>query len=418
MRPGVFVLTLAALTASLLAVTACGGGDAAPVSDASAGVSGDALVAQPDASDAGPDATAPDAFYDGRADSPDAPAPPALAPSGPVVLDNQTDASVVGLHVTSDAGACVRIVGGAHVSVRGSEIGPCAGNGIEVSGGAHDVTIADNYVHPEHPAAGCCDTGDGLFVSGADTLLVQGNVIAYGEANIEMNTVTGVHVVGNFLLNPQNAGSRGQNVQVWGQSSDLHVENNYTLSSLDPMYAYAEKQEDSINFGLSDQIVAKGNYVTGGHSPSGCGIIADEAATNVQFLSNVLVDTGQCGINISDGTNQLVDGNKILNSTPVVGGGNSGLVVWKEYPEACGPVTVSNNISSALKPDLTTESGYWNGGGCDPVTLTSNVWDALARAMLTPAAQKLPPPPIPPLPFACVAPAPWVNNASFSRCAK
>ena len=65
---------------------------------------------------------------------------------------------------------------------------------------------------------------------------------------------------------------------------------------------------------------------------------------------------------------------------------------------------------------MVTESGYWNGGGCDPVTLTNNVWDAAARAQLTPVDQKLPPPAIPPSPLQCVAPAPWVNATGAPPC--
>jgi hypothetical protein len=162
--------------------------------------------------------------------------------------------------------------------------------------------------------------------------------------------------------------------------------------------------------------VAQGNYIQGGQSPSGCGLIADEAANGAQFLDNVLVDTGQCGIGISSGTSQVVTGNKILNRTPVAGAGDTGLYVWSQYSEACGPVTVANNVSSELKPDMVTESGYWNGGGCEPVTLSGNVWDAAARTELSPAAQKLPPPLVPPAPRQCVAPAPWVSFTGMPAC--
>lgn len=338
-----------------------------------------------------------------------------LRPSGPIVITNASDAGIVGLHITSDAGPCVVVTGSSHVVIEGSEIGPCAGNGIEVHGG-DDVTIADSFIHPEHPASGCCDTGDGVYVNGTSNVLVQGNVIAYGEANIEMTKVTHVRVVGNHLVNPRNGQSRGQNFQVWAGSSDVSVIGNYALSSFDAKYKYPPKQEDSINFGFTDGIIAKGNYVVGGQSPSGCGIIADEAANGAQFLDNVILDTGQCGISIASGTSAQVDGNRILNRNPVDGGGNTGLIVWKQYPDPCGPVVMTNNVSSEVKPDMTTESGYWNGGGCEPVTFTGNVLDAPARALLLPVDVKLPPPPVPPLPRRCVAPAPWVNHTGFAPC--
>ena len=145
-------------------------------------------------------------------------------------------------------------------------------------------------------------------------------MIAFGEANIEINGAASnnISVIGNFLLNPRNAGSRGQNVQSWPASpsspnTNITVSDNYTLSSTDTnIYPYPENQEDSLNFGFTNGIVAQNNYLTGGHISSGCGIIADEAANSAQFLNNSLSNTGQCGIGIASGTNQTIAGNKIL----------------------------------------------------------------------------------------------------------
>ena len=157
-------------------------------------------------------------------------------------------------------------------------------------------------------------------------------MIVYGEANVEANNQTNISVIGNFFLNPRGgASSRGQNVQVWGNSTTVLVQNNYTLSSTDTsIFAFAEFQEDSINFGSNiSGVTAKGNYVTGGHSNSGCGIIADTGTLSEQFLNNTILNSGQCGIGITDGANAVVDGNKILNTTPVNGGGNTAIYVWK-----------------------------------------------------------------------------------------
>jgi hypothetical protein len=375
------------------------------------------VVAVTDSAAATPDSAAPDAAPELEAAAEaeaSAPVKP-LTPSGPVVIDGQDGGVVEGLKITSTTGDCVTLTNAFNVTVRSSDIGPCAGNAIVISGGG-SITIADSYVHPEHPPTSCCDTGDGVFASNTSMLTISGNVIAYGEANIEVQNSVGITVSGNFLLNPQNGGSRGQNFQAWSNCSNVTVENNYALSSLDPSYTFPEKQEDSINFGITSGIVAKGNYVQGGHSPSGCGIIADDGAVNATFSNNTLVDTGQCGLSIANGTNQSMDGNRVINSTPVAGGGNTAIVVWNQYAGACGPVGVTNNVASELKPDMTTESGYWNGGGCDPVTLTGNTFDSAARAMLTPVAQKLPPPLIPPAPVNCVAPSPYANQTGFPPC--
>ncbi len=323
------------------------------------------------------------------------------------------------LHITNPNGDCVTITNGTNITIRQSEIGPCKGNGIVISGGS-TINVFDNYIHPEGTLSGCCDVTDGIFASGTSNLAIQGNVIVYGEANIEAQSQTNLSVIGNFFLNPRGgANSRGQNVQVWGNSTTVLVQNNYTLASTDTTtYAYAEVQEDSINFGSNiSGVTAQGNYVTGGHSSSGCGVIADTGTLNEQFRGNTLLNTGQCGIGITDGTNVVVDSNKILNTTPVSGGGNTAIYVWKVNASdpPCGPTQISNNIASAIASDGTPNS-YWDGGGCDPVTLTNNTFDAAALTALSPASQKLPPPLIPPQPENCAIASPFTNNTTVPAC--
>jgi hypothetical protein len=346
-----------------------------------------------------------------------------LTPSGPITARGQTGVVVQGLHISNPNGDCVTITDSTNITIRQSEIGPCSGNGIVINNG-NTINIFDNYIHPEGALAGCCDVTDGIFANGTYSLTVQGNVIAYGEANIEAQNQTNITILGNFFLNPRNSGDRGQNIQVFYGSSNVLVENNYTLASVDTSrYKFAESQEDSINFGASTTgnftsgIIARNNYITGGHSASGCGLIAETGATSAQFLHNTLVGTGQCGIGIADGTNDVVDSNKVLNSTPVRGGGNAAIYVWKvnSSDPPCGPVQISNNIASAIASDNSANS-FWNGGGCEPVTKTNNTFDAAAQQALSPATVKLPPPPIPPQPNTCVIASPFTNNVSLPAC--
>jgi hypothetical protein len=350
--------------------------------------------------------------------------PSSVTPSGPIQISGQNGTVVENLHISNPSGDCVVISNSTNVIIRRSEIGPCGGNGVKISGG-NTIAIYDNYIHPEKPlATSCCDTHDGIFANNTSTISIQGNVIAYGEANIEVSSATAVTAMGNFLLNPIDSNpslpadgqSRGQNFQAWGNNSDITVANNYALSSTDTSkYLFAENQEDSINFGLTSGIIVRGNYITGGHSPSGCGLIADDQANGAQFLNNTVLDTGQCGIAIADGTNQLVDSNRVLNRTPVPGGGNTAIYVWKQYAAACGPVTVSNNVAAEIRSDG-TQSGFWNGGGCEPVTLTSNTFDAAAQTLLGSPSQTMPSPKIPPAPKDCAVVSPFTNNTSLPAC--
>lgn len=347
-----------------------------------------------------------------------------LTPSGPIQINGQNGTVVENLHITNPSGDCVLISNSTNVIIRRSEIGPCGGHGVKISGG-NTTGIYDNFIHPEKPlATNCCDTHDGIFANNTSNLSIQGNVIAYGESNIEVTNSTTVTAIGNFLLNPidsdpsQHADgqSRGQNFQAWGRNSGITVENNYALSSTDrSKYLFPENQEDAINFGLTNGIVVQGNYITGGHSRSGCGVIADDASNSAQFLNNTLLDTGQCGLSIASGTNQVVSNNRILNRTPVAGGGNTAIMVWKQYSSACGPVTVSGNIATETKPDG-SQSGFWNGGGCGTVSSTNNTFDGAALTLLTPPSKTMPPPSIPPVPKDCVVVTPFTNNTSLPSC--
>src|SRR5579864_7593725 len=342
-----------------------------------------------------------------------------LVASGPLNINGQSGTVLQNLHITNPNGDCLTLSNSSNITIRASEIGPCKGNGIVITGGT-TISVLDNYIHPEGPLAGCCDVTDGIITNGTSNLTVQGNVIAYGETNIEAAGQTNIKIVGNFFLNPRGgANSRGQNIQVWNNNSGVTVQNNYTLASTDTTkYKFAEAQEDSINFGPSTSgIMVQGNYVTGGHSASGCGVIADTGVVSGQFLSNTFLNTGQCGIGITSGVNVVVDSNKILNTMPVSGSGNTAIYVWKTVSsDSCGPVLVSNNIASAITTTGTPDS-YFDGGGCAPVTLMGNTFDSAAAMLLSPPSSKLPAPPIPPGPANCVAPSPFSNNTAFAPCA-
>ena len=346
--------------------------------------------------------------------------------SGPLTINGQNGTVISHLHITSTTGNCVTITNSTNITIQNSEIGPCGtsggsttGNGISMSG-SNGILIYDNYIHPETLSSSCCDHHDGIFGTGGNqNVTIQGNVIAYGESNIEFNGANStISVIGNFLLNPRGPYPRGQNFQCWGSSlssacSSATVQSNYALSSTDTtLYAYPENQEDSINFGFTNGALVQGNFVTGGHSGSGCGLIADDTANNVQFKNNQLLNTGQCGIGIADGTNAVVDRNKIYNTNPVSGAGNTALYVWKQYTNACGPTTVSNNIADEIRSDG-THSGYWDGGGCSATT-SGNTFGSAADSLLTPVNTIYVPPLIPPQPKNCIVTSPFTTNTPVS----
>src|SRR5882724_5481806 len=115
------------------------------------------------------------------------------------------------LRITSKAGNCVTITGAANITIQNAEIGPCGGGGIEISKSS-GINIFDSYIHTETLSQGCCDNNDGIYAhNGSKDILVQGNVIAYGESNVEALGVARIRVVVNFLVNPRGPKPRGQN---------------------------------------------------------------------------------------------------------------------------------------------------------------------------------------------------------------
>jgi hypothetical protein len=340
--------------------------------------------------------------------------------SGPIVIRNQSGTVIEGLSITSGSGDCVTIIDSTNITIQNSEIGPCGGNGVSISGGS-GINIFDSYIHPETLASRCCDRNDGIYsIGGTRNLLIQGNVIAYGESNIDVQGGNTVKVIGNFLLNPRDeqggTGPRGNNFQCWNNCSNVTVQNNYALSSLDTtQYLYPEATKDSISFGVFSGFVAQGNFITGGHSVSGCGIMADTFSNDGQILDNMLLDTGQCGIGITDGSH-IASGNKVYSTNPVLGGGNAAMYV-AHYggSKTCGPITITNNVADEIAPNG-DHVGWFNAGNCGQIDLNTDTFGKSADPLLTPVSDVLVPPLIPPQPKNCVATSPYSTQTSSPAC--
>jgi hypothetical protein len=340
-----------------------------------------------------------------------------LTPSGPIVINGENGTIIKGLKITSATGDCVTITNSTNITIMNSEVGPCAGNGIKIYAGT-GISIYDSYIHPETLATGCCDHNDGVFAFGnPSNLTIQGDVIAYGESNIEVHGGTTVSVIGNLLLNPRGpSASRGNNFECWSNCSGVLVQNNYALSSDDTsQYLYPEATQDSINVGVSNSFIIQGNLITGGHSVDGCGIMADTFANEGQVLQNRLLNTGQCGIGLTDGT-EVADSNLVYNTTPVRGSANTAMYV-AHFGQSltCGPMTITNNVSDEIRSDG-THSGWWNAGNCGTIDTSTDVFGAPADGSLNPVSTVFVPPLVPPVPMNCVALSPYSTQTSAAAC--
>jgi hypothetical protein len=358
--------------------------------------------------------------------------------------------------ISTTSGDCVDMNGVSNVTFENSDIGPCAGRGVYINGGSGN-NVYDSYIHVETTAGACCDGHDGVFVNGSNSDTIQGNVVAYGETNIQTFNANNTVITGNFLLNPQGPFPRGEQIQT-GVGTTVTITNNLLVSTPDSNLGPAigtsssapilygqdntsNRPSDNLSIYVTQNADVENNYITGGldaktpnsggaQDAAGCGLIADGSSSlapnNARFINNILVNTGECAIGIATGTNQTVTGNKSISLNPNTGG-NTADYVWNQYSPACGPVLLKGNIGTLIRSNGYA-SGYWNGGGCAAVTCdgtnpnidSCNTFDygsgrtAYNALIADPAITT--PPLIPPMPKNCVATSPYSTQTSLPRC--
>jgi hypothetical protein len=366
--------------------------------------------------------------------------------------------------ITTTSGDCLNFHGVSNVTFQQSEIGPCGqdnstaqSQGINIDPSSSNIHIYDNYIHTTYKASQCCDSHDGIFDAGANSI-IQGNIVTFWESNIEGgNGQHGSLITGNFLLNPRGPFPRGMQIGtgVANNSSNVTVSHNRTLScqqsasicaqsgavaclacsastlSSVPISIYAVQADAIAMFEVQTSTVDS-NWVEGGDNAAGQGISVDEGSNNSTITNNVLKDTGQGCIGGTQGTG-TVTGNK-CESTVDIDVSQTGINFAKYGgSQSCGPWTVSNNVVSAL--GFTTGSpcnpaisacpfnSYFNDSTC-PVTLSGNTLDqgsfaahtAPGYIALNPIAVTNPPPLIPPLPKTCVIQSPYSSQTSLPGC--
>ncbi len=292
--------------------------------------------------------------------------------------------------ITNPSGPCITLHNVTNVWIENVEVGPCAGNGVKVTGGSA-IRVTNSLIHTER--AGPSDTGVGLYIANSTDVLAQGNQFERNESSVWAVESGNLRLIGNYSKNPLGPFPRGQHFQ-YDKVTGGEIRNNYGVA-----IAGQARQEDAINIYMSKGITVSGNYVTGGDSPSGCGIITDGTGPDNNLIeNNTLIRTAQCGVGIAAGANNIVRGNKVLDTNIPNGSGNTGIYVWNQYPGTCAGIVVENNIISNRWPNG-QYNDYWDGGNCGSVTFRGNILGAEARALLTPESTRLPPPPIPPQPY-------------------
>jgi len=310
-----------------------------------------------------------------------------LVSSSPIVIEGEDGIVIDGVRVFSEDGDCITIRDSTNITIRNSVIGPCAGRGVWVDGGSV-VAIVGNKIQTQYKPQECCDTGNGVYARLTDGITVESNDIAYSESNIQLNGVTNAVVRDNTLANPLGPFPRGQQIQIAGSfgvpdSRDVLIEGNLLIASKGAEFNFKENQEDAINIYHAHNVMVRENDVRGGSSPSGCGILVDDSSSETTIQNNRVYNTAQCGIGIASGLNHVVDSNRVLLNQEIPGGGNTAIYTWSQYPAPCSGVAVTNNVATFVRAN-DVQSGFFDGGGCEPVTLSNNVFDEAAHAILLP----------------------------------
>ena len=371
--------------------------------------------------------------------------------------------------ISTTSGPCVEMTDVSNVTIQDSNIGPCGTNnssadstGVEIVGGSSD-NIYDSYIHVENLSSDGGDDHEGVLVSGASNVTIQGNVFAYNETSVEVNggASSGIVINGNMSINPRGPFPRGQHFQTGSGTSNVTIANNRELSCQQAAttcgnhsaagdnpptnclacsastlsgdtFAYYADQEDANNiFGTAGATIT-GNWIEGGDSPSGQAILLDTGSSGTMLIeNNVLKNTGHGGIGPYAGSG-TISGNKLESSTDIDPNQN-GMYISNIAGGGCGPWNVSGNTlseaeyASSVCNAATSTCSFnsdGNDGSCGNTNYTNNTFDdgnygansAPGFKLLNPIATTNPPPLIPPVPKNCVAKSPFSTQTSKPGC--
>lgn len=314
------------------------------------------------------------------------------------------------LRVTSPNGH--GIVAADDVVIEDCLIGPVHGHGVLIDG-TRRVKVVNSIIATGRSRAGT-DQSHGVYMkNGARDILIQGCAFAQNESHMVAQNCYAITIRGNYGQNPLGPNPRGQHIQCYpvnkdGPESDgVIIDRNFF--EITPELEHSNPRdnvgvEDSINIGGGSKYAkVTDNYIVGGSCGSGCGIILEGRSDYGQALRNICIRTSQCGVSITGSAYCLAAENKVLDPNLTQLGwteGNTGIVAWYQSSTSPPEYTHDNRVDRNIVSNRWTNGQYsdiWIKSGCG--SKDGNTTGDSARALLTPEAEKLPRPPIPPLPW-------------------
>ncbi|OGU01755.1 MAG: hypothetical protein A2X82_18830 [Geobacteraceae bacterium GWC2_55_20] len=211
-----------------------------------------------------------------------------------------------------------------------------------------NITIINSSID----GANTSKQGLGISVYKSHNVLIQGNYIINCSSGMYALESTGIHFIGNLVIDVKGPKPRGQMVQ-FNQVSGI---NNLIKDNIAINRKGTSDPEDVINIFKShgevdSPIIIEGNYIYGDllygsedKSKSGSGImLADGGGSHIVARNNVVHSAGQVGIGVVSGDNITIENNLIYSSKS--NRSNVGLMVWSFYKIKPGSINVNNNIS-------------------------------------------------------------------------
>ena len=224
----------------------------------------------------------------------------------------------------------------------------------------------------------------GIFMNGCVNITIDSNYFYKVATGIFAYNSQGIQVKSNQFKDMQGPYPLGQFVQF----NHVSGSGNCFINNRGENITGESNAEDDINMNASNgvassPIMISGNWIRGGTSKSGGGIVLGDNGGSYQTAqNNILVNTCGYGIGIADGTNMQIIGNQIYGEKTSIS--NVGICVQDFYGIACSLNTITNNIvnwtnSAGLRNDS------WNAGNCGTVMgWDNNTWNANINVSILP----------------------------------
>ena len=285
-----------------------------------------------------------------------------LKPASPISTSTSTTLTLDHLNISNPAGDCIVVnaSGTAQVTVTNSEIGPCNGRGIAVSGAASAV-IENNYVH-DVTAQGISvqvNTNQNVYRNTIENagagIYVANNNVNVTQATVDFNKITNVTGI---------AGANSSAIQFNQISGPFSSMSCNVYSQPTPPPSGLNGTGDSFNLFLSSgtagsPIQVIGNRINGGGAIwNGGGILLTDGDMGpgtagpgfVNASDNLVINPGGYGIDVSTGHDITINGNFVFGddhnfySNGTYGPGRIGINTFNVYSSNCANITVTGNL--------------------------------------------------------------------------